>query len=188
MSAHVLRELAERTRLTFDRSFCSFVDLVAVYTRGCAAYSTGDTTRLLQDIGIMRPHVFCSVPRSVASVERWQRAGRRAPPLTSVFPTVFRVLNRIYAAIMAQASGGGLKGEQDASVLALLAFALTFLRSVSRQPPQPRNQNQDRQFPSHWSLHPRRLRPSRLLEAPGAPWWPRDLLVVWFRSHFARRL
>jgi hypothetical protein len=37
------------------------------------------------------------------------------PSLISVFSIVPRVLNRIYAAIMAQASGGGLKGEQDAS-------------------------------------------------------------------------
>lgn len=68
--------------LPLSHVYARFVDLVAVYIRGCVAYSTGDTTRLLADLAIMRPHTFCSVPR---------------------------VLNRIYAAIMAQANSGGLK-------------------------------------------------------------------------------
>ncbi|CED83432.1 Long-chain acyl-CoA synthetases (AMP-forming) [Phaffia rhodozyma] len=69
--------------LPLSHVYGRFVDLMAILLRGAAAYSTGDTLRLLQDIQIIKPHILPSVPR---------------------------VLNRIYAAIMAQANGGGIKG------------------------------------------------------------------------------
>lgn len=61
-----------------------FLDLLIVLLRGVAGYSTGDPVRLLADVQLLRPHFFPSVPRA---------------------------LNKIYAAIAAQASAPGLKGK-----------------------------------------------------------------------------
>lgn len=75
-----------------------------------------------------------------------------------------RVLNRIYAAIMAQASAGGIKGGSPFCLFPLFVSLELTISPLSRKPPQPRHQDQDCQLPSYGSLHPRCLRSSDLLE------------------------
>ncbi len=65
---------------TFYARLC---EIVIVRTGGKVGYFCGDTTRILEDVAILKPEMFASVPR---------------------------VLNRIAALIQAQASAPGLKG------------------------------------------------------------------------------
>ncbi|ORY32192.1 hypothetical protein BCR39DRAFT_524520 [Naematelia encephala] len=60
-----------------------FLQLLVMYGDGTIALTTGDTTRLLEDAQIIKPHLMAGVPR---------------------------VYNRIHAAVKAQMNAGGLKG------------------------------------------------------------------------------
>ena len=59
------------------------MELVTIAIGGCIGYFTGDPLRLLEDTQCLKPHVF---------------------------PTVPRVLNRIYQSAMAAGNAPGLKG------------------------------------------------------------------------------
>ncbi|GAK67149.1 acetyl-CoA synthetase-like protein [Moesziomyces antarcticus] len=63
--------------------YARLCEIVAVRTGGSIGYFCGDTTRLLEDMAILKPQMFPSVPR---------------------------VLNRIAALVQAQAAAPGLKG------------------------------------------------------------------------------
>jgi hypothetical protein len=99
----------------------------------------------------MKPHLFASVPRSVLSCAETSDSGlERQVDDSLVMSRRYRVLNRIYAAIMAQANAGGLKGASSPSILspAYLLAAKTPSPSCqatsSPEPSTPSSPNSER--------------------------------------------
>ncbi|ORX34097.1 hypothetical protein BD324DRAFT_653376 [Kockovaella imperatae] len=69
--------------LPLSHIYARFLEMVTVSGFGTICYTTGDPLRLVEDAQIIKPNLFCVVPR---------------------------ILNKIYAAITAQMNAGGLKG------------------------------------------------------------------------------